>query len=169
MSYKNKTYIIFDGDSNMWAYAYMKGWKKNDNIDFDFDDAHDLKPLTYRASDESYIKARLRERMKNTSQVIILIGESTRYLYKYVRWEIELAQELNLPIIVVNLNKERNIDNTLCPLILKFKNAIHISFNLKIIKYSLDNFPSFYNSRMDKNKKINYLWNADVYEELGLN
>ena len=26
----------------MWAYSYMKGWKQNDNIDFNFYDAHDL-------------------------------------------------------------------------------------------------------------------------------
>jgi hypothetical protein len=30
MSYRNKTYVIFDGDNDMWAYAYMKGWKANE-------------------------------------------------------------------------------------------------------------------------------------------
>jgi len=29
MSYRNKTYVIFDGDNDMWAYSYMKGWKAN--------------------------------------------------------------------------------------------------------------------------------------------
>ncbi len=45
MSYRNRTYIIFDGDNDMWAYAYMKGWKTNDQIDFNFYDAHDLRTL----------------------------------------------------------------------------------------------------------------------------
>lgn len=169
MSYKNKTYVIFDGDNDMWAYAYMKGWKNNDRIDFDFEDAHDIKPLTYNAKDESYIKSRLRERMKSASQVIVLIGESTKYLYKYVRWEIELALELDLPIIAVNLNKTRNIDNSLCPPILKSQNAIHISFNLKIIQFSLDEFPDFYKYRRDKTKNTDYHWDTEKYEELGLN
>lgn len=168
MSYKEKTYVIFDGDSDMWAYAYMKGWKKNDNIDFDFEDAHDLKPLTYRATDENYIKARLKERMKTTSQVIVIVGESTRYLYKYVRWEIDLALELNIPIIVVNLNNNRTMDDNLCPPLLKSKNAIHIAFKMKIIKYSLDNFPGFYKYRRDKNKNTNYHWNDSNYSDLGL-
>jgi len=53
MSYRNKTYVIFDGDNDMWAYAYMKGWKQNENIDFDFHDAHDLNVITDRASEES--------------------------------------------------------------------------------------------------------------------
>ncbi len=46
MSYRNKTYVIFDGDNDMWAYAFMKGWKQNDNIDFSLYDAHDIRPLT---------------------------------------------------------------------------------------------------------------------------
>ena len=53
MSYRNKTYVIFDGDKDMWAYAYMKGWKQSEHIDFDFHDAHDLQPLTDRASNDT--------------------------------------------------------------------------------------------------------------------
>lgn len=168
MSYQDTTYVIFDGDNDMWAYAFMKGWKKNDNINFDFEDAHDIKPLTYRASDEAYIKSRLRERMKSTDQVIVLVGESTKYLYKYVRWEIELAKELNLPIIVVNLNNKKTIDDSLCPPILKNANAIHIPFKLNAIKYSLDNFPSFYTYRRDKTKNTDYHWNDNTYNDLGI-
>lgn len=168
MSYQDRTYVIFDADNDMWAYAFMKGWKKNERIDFDFDDAHDLKPLTYRASDETYIKNRLRERMLAADQVVVIVGESTRYLYKYVRWEIELALELGLPIIVVNLNKTRSMDSTLCPPILKSKNAIHVSFNLASIKYSLDYFPGFYHNRRDRNSNTDYYWNSEVYRDLGL-
>jgi hypothetical protein len=72
MGYRNKTYIIFDGDNDMWAYGYMKGWKASEHIDFNFHDAHDLKPLTDRASDEEYIKGRLRERFSSAVQVIVL-------------------------------------------------------------------------------------------------
>ena len=110
MGYRNKTYVIFDGDNDMWAYARMKGWKSLKNMDFDFYDAHDLKPLTRQASNESYIKQRLLERIKNTKQVIVLVGDSTKNLYRYVRWEIEQCQKLGLPIVVVNLNKRRSID-----------------------------------------------------------
>lgn len=53
MSYRNKTYVIFDGDNDMWAYAFMKGWKTNDRIDFDFYDAHDIRPLTSKATKRS--------------------------------------------------------------------------------------------------------------------
>jgi hypothetical protein len=56
--------VIFDGDNDMWAYGYKRGWKENDRIEFNFDDAHDIRPLTDRASEET-IKQRLRERMAN--------------------------------------------------------------------------------------------------------
>lgn len=168
MGYRNKTYVIFDGDNDMWAYSYMKGWKVNENIDFNFYDAHDLKPLTGLASNETYIKQRLLERIKNAKQVIVLVGENTRYLYKYVRWEIEQCIKLDLPIVVVNLNKMRSIDNTLCPPILKGANAMHVSFRMKIIKYALDYWPNQFNSTVDKTQSDDWHYPASVYKDLGL-
>src|SRR5437016_1734162 len=105
MSYKNKTYVIFDGDNDMWAYAYMKGWNVNDNMEFDFADAHDIKPLTDRATEET-VRQRLRERLSNTKQALVLVGANTKNLYRFVRWEIETAQKLNLPVVVANLNEK---------------------------------------------------------------
>ena len=52
-------YVVFDGDEDQWAYRFMKGWKANDNVDFDFEDAHDLDSMTARAQDEQYVKSRL--------------------------------------------------------------------------------------------------------------
>ena len=47
MSYRNNTYVIFDGDNDRWAYAFLKGWNESDHIEFDFYDAHDLRPLKW--------------------------------------------------------------------------------------------------------------------------
>lgn len=144
MGFKDKTYVIFDGDKDQWAYRYMKGWKANRNIDFHFEDAHDLFPLTYRAQDENYIKSKLRERFKQTNQVVVLIGESTKYLYKYVRWELEVALGLGLPIIAVNLNNKRSQDEALCPaLIRNHQKVVHVAFRMRIIKLAMDNFSAF--------------------------
>lgn len=114
MGHRDRTYVIFDGDHDIWAYGYMKGWKANDRIDFDFVDAHDLAPLTARAENETYIKNRLRARLEKSTQVIVLIGDNTKNLYKFVRWEIELALELGLPVIAVNLNRRRRMDDERC-------------------------------------------------------
>jgi len=34
MSYKNKTYVAFDGDTDMNGYRLMTAWKSNENIEF---------------------------------------------------------------------------------------------------------------------------------------
>jgi len=166
VSYRNKTYVIFDGDTDMWAYAYMKGWKTNENIDFNFHDAHDLQKVTDRASEETVKKA-LRERMATAKQVIVLIGENTKNLYKFVRWELELALEKNLPIVAVNLNDKRTMDAERCPPIIHDEYTVHVPFKMKIIQYALDNFPGEY-ANADKTAGGARHYNDSVYKSLGL-
>lgn len=167
MSYKDKTYIIFDGDKDQWAYRFMRGWKANKHVDFDFEDAHYLFTLTGRAQDESYIKRKLRERFRSACQVIILIGESTRYLYKYVRWELEVALELDLPIIAVNLDDKRGINVDRCPPLIKEKYIVHIPFRLPIIRYALDNFPAEYRN-VGKIINVAKSYPESVYKQIGM-
>lgn len=166
MSYRNKTYVIFDGDNDRWAYAYMRGWKENENIDFDFNDAHEIVDIR-DDSEEETVKRTLRERFRNSKQVIVLIGEHTKNLYKYVLWEIEVAQELDLPIIAVNLNDSRQYDSERCPSLMKDQYIVHISFQMKIIQYALDNFPDEYDNR-GLNWVGNRQYNDSIYQSLGL-
>lgn len=165
MGYRNKTYVIFDGDKDMWAYAYMKGWKRNENIDFNFADAHNLNTIT-NLSSEKNTKRKLRERFSNTKQAVVLIGESTKDLYRFVRWEIEVCQGLDLPIAAVNLNKTRRYDADRCPPILRHADAIHISFNARIIKHALDDFCETYEKY--EGKGDNWHYGKSVYTSLGL-
>jgi hypothetical protein len=168
MSYRNKTYVIFDADNEKWAYGFMKGWKSNQNVDFNFHDAHDIGPITDRATDET-IKARLRERFSNAKQVIVLVGENTRNLRKWVPWEIEISQKLDLPIVVVNINDNRQMDSDLCPASLKQWPAVHVEFKAKIIQYALDNFPSQHATLYASVEKYDWYYYSDsIYESLGL-
>jgi hypothetical protein len=166
MSYRNKTYVIFDGDNDMWAYAYMKGWKSNENMDFNFYDAHDLQPLSDRASDDT-IKQRLRARFANAKQVVVLVGDNTKNLRKWIPWEIEIAQKLDLPIIVVNLNGGRQMDSNLCPIDLRNYPAVHVSFKARIIQHALDNFPDEHPRIQASSSSWRY-YNDDAYRGLGL-
>jgi hypothetical protein len=166
VSYRNKTYVIFDGDNDMWAYTYLKGWKSNENMKFDFYDAHDLQPLTDRATDET-IKSRLRARFANAKQVVVLVGEQTKNLRKWVPWEIEIAQKLNMPIIVVNLNGIRKMDADRCPVGLRVCLAAHVAYKARIIQHALDNFPDEH-SRLQASASGPRYYNDDVYKGLGL-
>lgn len=166
VSYRNKTYVIFDGDNDIWAYGFMRGWKQNEHVDFDFHDAHELKPLTDRANEET-VKRSLRERFRNAKQVVVLVGNSTRYLYKFVRWELDVALELNLPIVVANLNGSRRMDQNLCPPILRGEAVIHVSFNSKIIKYALDDFVDGI-VNLKASGETDFYYKDSVYKALGL-
>ncbi|MBY5553003.1 TIR domain-containing protein [Rhizobium leguminosarum] len=138
----NFTYVVFDGDNDGWAYQYIRGWAVNRRLGFDFSNSHDLDAMTSRAQDEHYVKRNLRARMQNSDQVLVLVGEKTKNLYRYVRWEIEMAIDLGLPIIVVNLNKKRNVDHEKMPPILRDVCALHIGYRFRAIKEALSTWKS---------------------------
>jgi hypothetical protein len=168
MAYRNKTYVIFDGDLDIWAYGRMKGWKALPTIDFDFYDAHDLgSELMDRASEET-VKTRLRSRFSSAKQVVVLIGAHTRFLYRFVRWELDVAVELDLPIVAVNLNGKRAIDDDRCPPLIRPEYVVHVPFKRAIIKYAIENFPREYNSRIPGTSGPRH-YPDSVYESLGLN
>jgi len=63
---------------------------------FRFRDAHELDSMTARALGEEYVKKQLRQRLGESAAAIVLIGEKTKNLHKFVRWELDLALELGL-------------------------------------------------------------------------
>ncbi len=167
MAYRNKTYICFDGDTDMHYYRLMCAWKQNDGIAFDFYNAHDLNSAR-DTSTEDTIKRKLRDRISNTKVMIVLIGEKTRYLYKFVRWEMEQAISLNIPIIAVNLNGKRFIDADRCPPVISSELVIHTSFNAAILQHALENWPANYTSLKREGKSGPYYYNDEIYKRLGL-
>lgn len=165
MAYRNKTYVCFDGDTDMRYYRLMCAWKQNDNIPFNFYNAHELN-FAKDSSLESSIKNQLKDRLKNSKVFVILVGEKTRYLYKFVRWEIEEALSLNLPIICVNLNGLKKMDPQRCPPIVRNELAIHTNFNAKIIQYALENWPASFERLKIENKKGPYYYKEETYMRL---
>ena len=168
MAYTNKIYVAFDADNDIRYYRLMQAWKHNDNTSFNFYDAHDLNNLRDGSSEET-IKRKLAERLSNTKLFILLVGNNTKFLYKFVRWEIEQAINKKLPMIVVNLNGKRSMDNDLCPAIIKDKLAVHVSYNQKIIEHAINNWINSDNKYRKDNKSGAYIYKDIVYNNLGLN
>ncbi|MHA8054186.1 TIR domain-containing protein [Aquirufa sp. OSTEICH-129A] len=166
MAYKNNVYVSMDADSDLRYYNLMKAWKQSDHSSFYFIDAHDINEI-YDKSEES-IKSGLQKRFRNSKVFILLVGDSTMYLYKYVRWEIEQAIKRELPIIVVNLNGTRTRDDVKCPPIIKNELALHISFNSKILEYALKNWPSLHESKVKEKDKSSYHYKQETYTKLGI-
>ena len=167
MPYKNKTFVSFDGDTDIRYYRLMQAWKQNDGLDFNFYDAHDLN-YARDSSLESSIKSQLAERLRNSRLFVLLIGEKTRYLQKFVRWEIEQAIASDLPIIGVNLNGRRAMDPERCPTVLQAALAVHVSFNMAIVQHAMDNWPSSHLQNRTASKSGPFYYAESVYNDLRL-
>lgn len=166
MSYRNKTYIAFDGDTDMHYYRLMTAWNANDGFSLNFHNAHDLNTAR-DSSHEQSIKRQLRERFANSKMLVTLIGEKTRYLTKFVRWELEVALNLGLPILAVNLNNSRTRDDR-CPPTIKEELVVYVPFKHDIIEYALDNWPAEFARLRAEGKHGERHYIQDVYTRLGL-
>jgi len=124
--------------------------------------------LPVRFYSEESIKRNLQERLRSTKVFILLVGENTKYLYKFVRWEIEQAIKRGLPIVVVNLNGKRNKDANLCPLILDNELSLHVSFNQKIIAKALSSWETSHKTYRSEGKTGAYVYDEGIYKALGL-
>lgn len=167
MAYRNKTYVCFDGDRDMHYYRLMCAWKQHEGINFNFYNAHDLNTAR-DDSQEASIKRQLRERLNSTSVLVVLIGEQTRYLYRFARWEMEQAIQMGLPIIGVNLNGLRQQDADRCPPIIRDELAMHVSFNAAILQHALENWPASHQKYRAEQKIGAYYYKPEVYQRLGL-
>lgn len=169
MSYRNKTYAAFASE-DIHNYRLMEAWRDNDKIDFDFYDAHDLY-ISLDTSKPETIKRNLRERMKNAKQIVLLGssigrkkgGDGTSFLAH----EVKVAIEFNLPIVVANLNGDRNVDKKFIPQPLLDMDyyTLSVSFQPAIIKYALDDYAPIYAQSTETGP---HYYAATIYTSLGL-
>lgn len=167
MAYRNKTYVCFDGDKDIHYYRLMQAWHQNDKSNFSFFNAHEIN-YARDSSAEASIKAQLRIRLNNTKVFVVLVGTNTRYLTKFVRWEMEQALSMSLPIIVVNLNGVRHIDFERCPPIIRDELCMHISYNPAIMQHALENWPAQDLTQRRARKSGPFYYPEETYRMLGL-
>lgn len=166
MSYRNKTYICFDGDVDMRYYRLMTAWKAHDGHTFNFHDAHDINSARDTSTEES-IKRQLRERFANSKLLIVLIGANTKNLYRFVRWEMETALRLELPIIGINLNGSRSRDDR-CPPIIRDELVLYTTYNPKIIEHAMAHWISEHASLTRQGITGPRYFQDDIYKRFGL-
>jgi hypothetical protein len=129
-------------------------WKNNGNIDFDFFNAHDICSARDSSLTES-IKASLRTRLQNSKVFLLLIGDHTRYLRRFVEWEIKEAIKMKIPIVAANINGSNGIDY-LCPPALKNQTAVFVPFKASNINHALHNWPSYLKSHPSASGPFSY-------------
>jgi hypothetical protein len=167
MAYKDKVYVCFDGENDVRHFQLMKNWEQNDKTPFSFLNAQEFK-RSYETIVAATTKRKLREKLITSDVFVVLIGQQTKYLYRVERWEMELALELGRPIIGINLNGLRNLDNELCPPILRDKLVLYISFNAEILQYALENWPESFEKNKSAGSVGPFYYKDPVYGSLGL-
>jgi MTH538 TIR-like domain (DUF1863) len=169
VSYRNKTYVAFASE-DIRSYWLMRAWHENENIEFSFFNAHDL----YVARDGSLpesIKSRLRERMKNAKQFVLLGSRTAKKKGgdgdSFLTYEVQTMVKLNLPVLVANLDGDRNVDRNFIPKPLLDADyyTMSVSFQPKIIKHALDNYAAGYAASSNTGT---YFYKPTVYKNLGL-
>jgi antiphage defense system Thoeris ThsB-like protein len=168
VSYRNKTYVAFASE-DIKHYWMMEAWRDNQHIDFDFYDAHDLYVARDTSQPES-IKARLRERIKNAKQVVLLGSAAARAKggngTSFLAYEVGAILRLELPVVVANLDGDTNVTSFIPqPLLDADYYTMSVSFRPAIIKYALDNYAEGFAS---SDRSGSYYYPADVYQRLGL-
>lgn len=107
-TYRNGTYVAFDGqgevnpvNSDLHNFELLKAWQTNDNVRFNFVNSHEK---TYSVRDSSRLetlKAKLKERMANSKNMLVIVSSQTNKNRGLLNWEIQQAVEVyKLPIIV---------------------------------------------------------------------
>lgn len=108
MAYKDGTYIAFDGlgetdptRSDFKYYATIQAWAKNKSIKFEYTDSHDKTSAVRDTSLKSTLQARIRERLSNSKNVLVILSSDTRKTGSMLSYEIEQAVDTyKLPLII---------------------------------------------------------------------
>lgn len=171
MAYRNKTFVSFASE-DFRSYNLMKAWRSHDHIEFNFFDAHDLRQVRNTSTPET-IKRAMRERLKNTREVVLLVGDKTRGVAadssRILPYELQVVEELQLPLIYAHLNGSRGTESGRVPASLAGRYAISVPFAPKVVRYALDNFPDDYRANLRTGAKQGpHRYLASVYEGLGL-
>lgn len=169
MAYRNKTFVSFASE-DIQMYWMMKAWRKNQNIEFSFHDAHDLN-TALDTSQPDTIRRRLRERLANTKQVVLLVGDKTRAVAanpgRFLFYEVETIDRLDLPVVFVNLNQSRVVQSGRLPAKLASRYSVSVSYQPAIIRYALDEFVAEYPMRSKTTPEPHH-YRPTVYTQLGL-
>lgn len=107
MAYRNGTYVAFHangtnqpGKSDIDYYNLMKAWSAKTDDDFTMINSHDKVAAVRDTSKKATLLASLHERLKNSKNFVLIIGETTKDDTDWVPFEIEQAVDTyRLPII----------------------------------------------------------------------
>jgi hypothetical protein len=107
MAYRNATYVAFHaaGTSDPTAsdikyFNLLKAWHVRDESDFSFINSHQKTYAVRDSSSRETLRARLAERLRNSKNMLLILGATTRLDTDWVPFEIAYAIDTcKVPII----------------------------------------------------------------------
>ncbi len=109
MPYRSGTYIAFHADGNnipggksdIDYYNLLCAWDSHKNHDFKMVNSHEKASAVRDSSKKTTLPASLLERLRNSRNMVLIVGETTRLDTDWVPFEIEKAVDTyKIPIIV---------------------------------------------------------------------
>jgi len=158
MSYRNGTYIAFDGqgttnptESDLRYLGLLRKWNESENYELHYYDSHLKTNKVLDDSTRKTLEDRLMERMRNSKNMLIILSEDTNYDRGMLNFEIEKAVDFyKIPLIVAYTDCDYLLDakkySERWPKALKIRinnrtaKAIHIPFKEKAIMNAISRF-----------------------------
>lgn len=105
--YRNGTYVAFHAEgtsdpteSDMKYYNLLKAWKVRDENDFYFVNSHDKTSSVRDSSARETLRTSLVYRLRRSKNMILIIGQTTRFDNDWIPFEISYAiDKCGIPII----------------------------------------------------------------------
>lgn len=182
MAYRNGTYIAFHAEGNadptasdIKYYRMMIAWRARDGSAFPFYNSHDKVPAVRDSSQAETIKRSLRLRLDSSKNMVLIIGQTTRFDNDYVPYEIAYAVDTcRIPIIATYPGQgvilTPNALRGLWPEALRARidgykaNVIHIPFHRKTVE---DAISQFSHNNLPVGGGLGH-YSADAYRSFGL-
>lgn len=109
MAYRNGTYVAFHANGNnipgktdIDYYRLMTAWSSNPDDDFTMNNSHDKASAVRDSSKKATLRASLQERLRQSKNLVLIIGNTTRLDDDWIPFEIEQAVDCyKIPIIAV--------------------------------------------------------------------
>jgi hypothetical protein len=107
MAYRNGTYVAFHangtnipGKSDIDYYNLMRAWSSHPEDEFTMVNSHDKAAAVRDSSKKATLEASLLERLRNSKNMVLVIGDTTRHDDDWVPFEIAKAVDVyKIPII----------------------------------------------------------------------
>jgi hypothetical protein len=131
-----KVFVSYDHSEDVHYKYLLQAWDANTDFDFEFDQRSPNKPID--SIDAPVIQGALTKKMKESDYILVIIG-SKSYNSKWMKWEIERAQQsdTNLKFAAIKLSSS-NTNPSGLPNITSMANG----FTLKEISAALQNAKS---------------------------